>query len=202
MKELKNYAAWTFHNTWVTIFSYIFSKFVLLFFHFTFGFSKAEDGTYFSNALPMCIMGFVLALGTGILQRELLKEYFKISFFWVLSLIIGFVIAESIAGIVLWKMEIYRGLINVFNKDVHFTESLIFGLAGLISGILQVRLLKPYYNKRFYWIISSTLGWAIFILLAYLSVFGIILGAVFYSAITGIAFYKLLESKTIAENTN
>ena len=199
MKELKNYAAWTFHNTWVTIVSYIFSKFVLfllLFIHGSFGFSMAEDRTYFSNPLPICIMGFVLALGTGILQRELLKEYFKISFFWVLSLIIGFVIAESIAGIVLWKMEIYRGLINVFNKDVHFTESLIFGLAGLISGILQVRLLKPYYNKRFYWIISSTLGWAIFILLAYMSVFGIILGAVFYGAITGIAFYKLLEPKT------
>jgi hypothetical protein len=77
---------------------------------------------------------------------------------------------------------------------------LIFASAGLITGIIQYRLLKPYYNKRFYWIIASTLGWAFFILSTYLSLYAIILGPLFYGAITGFAFYKIMEPKTLNEN--
>jgi hypothetical protein len=134
-------------------------------------------------------------LGVGILQRELLKKRFPVSFSWVLSLMIGFVVAESVAGIVLWKLEIYRGMINILNTDVHYPESLIFAFAGLIAGIIQFRLLKPYFKKRFYWILSSVLGWAALILSTYLSLVGIILGIALYGAITGFALYRIMESK-------
>jgi hypothetical protein len=199
MKEFKDYAKWILHHTWAILVSYIISMIVLLIIHGSFGFTMNDNGTYLSNTLMHIGSGFVLALGTGILQKELLKKYVHVSFFWVLSLIIGFVLAELIAGFVLWKMEIYRGLINIFNNTNHFPEASIFALAGLLSGILQFRLLRPYYKKRIYWIVSSVLGWSILILSTYLGLFSFILGALLYGAITGLAFYRMLESKTIHE---
>ena len=200
MKKYKEYAAWTLHHTWVILVSYMLSMVVLLLIHGSFGFSMEDDGTYLSNTLMHIGSGFILALGTGILQRELAKNYFPVSFFWVLSLIIGFVLAELIAGLVLWKLEIYRGLINIFNNTNHFPEASIFALAGLISGILQFRLLRPFYKKRFYWIVSSTLGWGLLILSTYPGLFAFLIGAILYGAITGIVFYRIMESKTQNEN--
>lgn len=195
MKEYKDYAKWTLHHTWAILVSYIISMAVLLIIHGSFGFSTNDNGTYLSNALMHIGSGLILALGIGILQKELLKRYFPISFFWVLSLIIGFVIAELLAGIVLWKMEVYRGLINIFNSKNHFPEASIFAFAGLISGILQFRLFKPFYKKRFYWIVSSALGWGLLILSTYLGLWGFLIGAFLYGAITGLVIFGLMEAK-------
>jgi hypothetical protein len=190
-----DYAKWTLHHTWAIIVSYLISMVVLLIIHGSFGFSMNDNGTYLSNTLMHIGSGLILALGTGLLQKELLKKYFQVSFFWVLSLIIGFVLAEVLAGIVLWKLGIYRGLINVFNNTNHFPEASIFAFAGLISGIFQFRLLKPFYKKRFYWIVSSTLGWGLLILSTYLGLVAFLLGPILYGAITGFVFYLIFEPK-------
>ena len=195
MKEYKNLVKWTLHHTWVIFVSYLISVVVLLIVHGSFGFTMNDNGTYLSNALMHISSGAVLALGTGILQKELLKKHFHVSFYWVLSLIIGFVLTELLAGIILWKLETYRGLINIFNSTNHLPETLIFAFAGLISGILQFILLRPYYNRRFYWIVSSTLGWGLLILSTYLGLFAFIIGAILYGALTGFVFYWKLEEK-------
>ena len=202
MKEIKDYSNWILHHTWVILASYITSIFVLLIIHGSFGFSMNDDGTYLSNSLMHFGSGLVLASGTGILQRKLLNQFVYVSFFWVLSLIIGFVLAELIAGIVLWKMEIYRGMINIFNSTNHLPEALIFAFAGLISGILQFRLLRPYYKKAIYWIVTSMLGWSFLILSTYPGLFAFIIGAILYGVITGFAFYRIMELKTTRENLN
>ncbi len=199
MKEFTDYAKWTLHHSWVIAVSYLTGMIVLLLIHGAFGFSSADNGTYLSNALMHIGCGLILALGTGVLQRELLKEYFRVSFFWVLALMIGFVVAESAAGIVLWKLEMYRGLINMFNTDVHFPESLIFALAGLIAGMIQFQLLKPHYTNKLFWIFASTTGWALLILSTYLSPYAFPLGALLYGAITGIAFYRIMKIKIISD---
>jgi hypothetical protein len=200
MKEYKDYLKWTLHHTWVICISYLIGSIVLLIIHASFGFTMNDNGTYLSNTLMHVGSGFVLALGTGILQKELLKKYFHISFSWVWSFIIGFVLAELLAGILLWKLGIYRGLINIFNNTNHFPEASIFALAGLISAILQFILLRPYYKKRFYWIAANLLGWGLLILSTYAGIFAFILGAVLYGAITGFVFYRILESRAKDEN--
>jgi hypothetical protein len=200
MKRYNEFVKWILNHTWAILVSYIISMIALLLIHDAFGFSMENDGTYLSNATMHIGSGFLLALGTGFLQRELLKKHFRVSYFWVMSLILGFVVAEMVAGIVLWKLEIYRGLINIFNTDVHFPESMIFAFAGLVAGVLQFRLLKPYYKKRIYWIMASALGWAFFILSTYLSLFALIIGAIFYGALSGLALYTLMEFKNV-ENT-
>ncbi|HRY33875.1 MAG TPA: hypothetical protein P5531_12985 [Bacteroidales bacterium] len=195
MKTLNDFSRWTLHHTWVIFVSYFLSIVALLFIHDAFGFSMADDGTYLSNAVMHVGSGLILALGTAWLQWELLHQHISLSVFWVWSLMIGFVLAESVAGIVLWKLEICRGLINIFNTNVHYPEALIFALAGFIAGMIQFRLLKPFYRNRFFWIIASTFGWAVFILSSYLGRLGFILGAVLYGVLTGLAFYGLMKPK-------
>jgi hypothetical protein len=202
MKDFKDYINWILHNTWSILLSYFASIIVLLLIHGSFGFTMKDDGTYFSNSLMHICSGSVLALGTGILQREFLKKYIYVSYLWVLSLIAGFVLAELIAGYVLWKLEIYRGLINIFNTSNHLPEASIFAFAGLISGILQFRLLRPYYKKAIYWIVTSMLGWSFLILSTYPGLFAFIIGAILYGVITGFAFYRIMELKTTRENLN
>lgn len=197
MKELKDYKNWILNHIWVICLSYLIGSIVLLLVHGAFGFSMNDNGTYLSNTLMHISCCLVLALGTGILQKELLKQYFHVSFLWVLSLIIGFVLAELLAGLVLWKLEIYRGMINIFNSTNHFPEALIFALAGLLTGILQFRLLRPY-RKRFYWVVSSTLGWGLLILSTYLGLFAILLGPCLYGVVTGFVFYRILQSENTA----
>jgi hypothetical protein len=199
MKEFKDYTKWTLHHMWVIILSYFSGTILLLLIHGWFGFTMKDNGTYLSNTLMHVASGSVLAFGTGILQKMLLKKYFRVSFFWVISLIIGFVFAELLAGLILWKLQIYRGLINVFNNTNHFPEASIFALAGLISGILQIRLLKPYYRKRFYWIISCTFGWGLLILSTYFRLFALLFGPFLFGAITGLVFYRLLVSENRVE---
>lgn len=199
MKEFKEYTEWTLLHMWVIIVSYFSGIILLLLIHGWFGFTMNEDGTYLSNTMMHIASGTVLAIGTGILQKVLLKKYFPVSSFWVISLIIGFILAELLAGLVLWKLEIYRGLINIFNNSDHFPEASIFALAGLISGILQIRLLKPYYRKRFYWIVSSAIGWWLLILSTYFGLLAILLGPFLYGAITGLVFYRLLVSENRIE---
>lgn len=193
MKENKEYAKWILHHTWVIIASYIAGIIVLLLIHGAFGFTMNDDGTYLSNTLMHVGCGIVLAFGTGILQKEILKKYFPVSFYWVLSLITGFVVAELIAGLVLWQLEIYRGLINIFNTTYHLPEALIFALAGLISGSMQAAYLKRYYNKIFYWIAASASGWGLLILSTYLGIIAFLAGIILYGAITGFAISRILE---------
>jgi hypothetical protein len=97
-------------------------------------------------------------------------------------------------------MGIYRGMINIFNTNARLLESLIFAFAGYISGIVQFRLLKPHFYKRFYWILASAAGWAFLILATYPGIFALVLGAIFYGSITGLAFYKLMKPKILDKN--
>jgi len=195
MARFNSTAIWAINHLWVICVAYVISMIALLFIHGAFGFSMSDDGTYFSNTLMHIGSGAVLGLGTGLLQKKLLRKTFPVSVLWVLSLMAGFIIAETITGLVLWKMEIYRGLINVFNTTYHFPEACIFASAGLVSGIFQYRLLKPHFTKRMYWIMASTLGWSVLILSTYCGLVAFIAGALLYGAITGWTLYYILKPK-------
>jgi len=195
MSKTKEILNWTVHNIWVIIISYIISMIALLFIHDAFGFSMSDDGTYLSNAVMHIGSGIILGFFTGLAQILLLRKHFRVSFFWVWALVTGFVAAETIAGIILWQMEIYRGLINVFNNNNHWPEASIFAFAGLVAGILQIRLLKPHFTGRFYWIAASTLGWGLLILSTYLGLLNFLFGALLYGALTGLTLNFVLISK-------
>jgi hypothetical protein len=196
MKTINDFIKWTLHHTWVIAASYLTGSIAGLLIHGSFGFTMNDEGTYLSNAFWSIGTGCVLALGTGLIQKRLLNKYFPMSFSWVWSLITGFVIAEGLAGFILWKAEIYRGLIGIFNTDNHLPEASIYTLAGLIAGTIQYSLLRPFYKKRFYWILLSGLSWGLLILTSYLGLFALLIGPMLFGAITGLAFYKIMDLKT------
>jgi hypothetical protein len=203
MNKYKNWAIWTFHHIWIILGVYLISiLFVLLPIHGSFGFTMDDDGTYLSNALMHMGSGAVLALGTGILQAILLKKHIHSTFLWVLALIGGFLLTELIAGIILWKLEIYRGLINIFNSQNHLPEASIFVFAGLVAGIFQFRLFHSSNNRRYYWIPTSAIGWGILILSTYLGLFGFIVGAMCYGVVTGFVVYLVIAEKNTLEIDN
>lgn len=199
MSKRRDILNWVIHNFWVICISYIISMVALLFIHDAFGFSMSDDGTYLSNAVMHIGSGIVLGFFTGLAQFLLLRKHFRVSFFWVWALVTGFVAAETIAGFILCNLEIYRGLINIFNTSNHFPEACIFAFAGLVTGILQFRLLKPHFANRFYWIVASTLGWVLLILSTYLGLLYFVFGALLYGALTGLTlnFVLIPTNKTL-----
>jgi hypothetical protein len=195
MSKLNNWMSWTLLGTLIIPICCFIGLIVELIIHGSFGYTMKDDGNYLSNAIMAIGGGAIFGFGIGTLQKLQLRNYIKLSNLWVLSMIVGFTLAELIAGVILWKFNIYRGLINFLNNDSHYTEALIYALAGFITGILQYRLLKPFFKKSYLWVIASTLGWGVCILITYVSIWAFILGASFYSAITGYALYMLMEPK-------
>lgn len=191
---------WALHHTWAIVVSYIAGMIALLLIHGALGYSMNDDGSWLSNALMHVANGALLGLGTGLLQRKLLKKYVVVTRCWILALVAGFVIAETIAGIVLWRLGIYRGLINLFNADNHFPEAAIFAFAGLIAGLLQFRMLKPVLRNAYLWILASALGWALFILSSYIAYLAFPLGALLYGTVTGVVFHMVLSVKLEGAN--
>ena len=200
MKKNKELVWWTFLHTLVIPISYLLGMIVLLQVHGLFGYNMTDEGSYLSNALMHIGSGAVLAFGTGLLQKALLERNHPVPWSWVWFLAAGFVAAELIAGLILWKLEIYRGLINLFNTDQHYPEAMIFCLAGLIAGTLQYRYF-PDVRKRLCWIAASALGWGSCILLTYLSIYAFIGGAFLYAILTGFVIRNHSTEKHDHRNT-
>jgi hypothetical protein len=188
---------WTLLSALIIPLSYIISLIAVLIVHGAFGFTMDDWGTHLSNTLMLIAGGAVLGFGTGILQKMLLKERFTIPSFWVYSVIIGFVLAELIAGIILWRLDILRGQLNVVNSNNPFPEALIFASAGLIIGLFQWTVLKRYFKKSAYWVFASMLGWGICIVATIFSDWAFVLGALLYGAITGATLLWVLQPKEI-----
>lgn len=188
---------WTLLNALVIPLSYIISLIAVLIVHGSFGFTMDDLGTHLSNALMLIAGGAVLGYGTGILQKSLLKEQFIISSFWIYSLVIGFVLSELISGIILWRLDILRGQLNVLNSENPFPEAAVFAFAGLIIGLFQWSILRHNFKKSAYWVIASMLGWGICILATILSDLAFFLGALLYGAITGATLLWVLQPKEI-----
>lgn len=113
---------------------YVVSLFAVLIVHgVIFDFSMTEWGTPLSQTLMQVAGGFVLAAGAGIMQFILLKKLFKVNFFWVLTLIPGFIAGELIAGAVLWQLGLNRGELR-FIEFKPLPEALIFLVLDCCQG--------------------------------------------------------------------
>ena len=199
-KKFQFWANWSLLNTVFIPFSYMISLFAVLLVHGAFGFSQMEGGTPLSQTLMQIAGGTVIGLGTGILQKSLLNKLFNVATSWIFSLIIGFAITEFIAGILLWQLGINRWELR-FIESNPLPEALIFAVAGLIIGLLQWVILKRYFFRSFFWILASSMGWGITVLMTYFAgLFAFILGALIYGAITGATLMWVMKPKNIGSS--
>jgi hypothetical protein len=193
---------WTLSSLVVIPLSYFISLIVVALIHGAFGYSMTEGGTYLSQTVMQIAGGAVLGLGIGLFQKVMLKKVFDVSSSWIYALVIGFAMTELITCIILWQLEINRYQLR-FIENNPLPEALIYACAGLLIGILQLIILNKHFTRSVYWVIASTLGWGICILVIFL--FGLInkqivvptffLGTLLYGAITGATLIWLLQEK-------
>lgn len=189
MKNKNAFIKWTFWHSLVIPLSLIPGLVTMVLVHGSYGYSMADAGTYLSNTLMHIASGIVLAAGTGLFQLNFLRKQIRIPGTWVWSLIAGFVTAELLAGLLLWKLSILRGLINLFNTDVHYAEAGIFAFAGLIAGLLQGRMLRQIVRNRVLWALASAIGWGSCILFTSFGLIAFFAGALVYGALTGLVLF-------------
>jgi hypothetical protein len=205
-EKIQFWTNWTLVGSGIITLSYLISLIAVLLVQGAFGFGQMDWGTPLSNTLSQMAAGAIIGLGTGIYQRTLLRRVFNISSFWIYSLIIGFVATELITGFILWSLDLDREKLR-FIEYKPLPEALIFACAGLLIGLLQWTILKRYFSRSGYWIMASTIGWGICILINILwfvpfiknSVLAVvlvfILGAFLYGAITGATLRWILQRK-------
>ena len=75
---------------------------------------------------------------------------------------------------------------NDLVKSELLSQIIILSVGGLLTGLLQLKIIKSLSKRSIRWIIISTLAWGI-------SWAGFLLGGVILGLITGLAMLRLLE---------
>ena len=159
-----------------------------------FGIGVAEDGTHLAQTVIYCVFGSVVSLSISLTQLSILKSIkVKISKWWILAGILGIVISEVIAGIILWQLKINRSDLGVFQGGPQLPEALIFSFSGLLIGVFQWLVIRKQFTNSSYWIPANFLGWG----LGHLVMLNILLffpGALLLGIITGLFFNWIIKS--------
>ncbi len=192
--KLNFWLKWTFLSFGYIPLSYVISLIAVLLVHGAFGFNQMEGGTYLSQTLMQIAGGAVIGLGTGLFQKSLLKTVIKVTSSWIYTLVIGFVITELVVCIILWQLNLNRWELR-FIESNPLPESLIFACAGLTVGMMQWQILRRHFSGSVFWVLASTLGWGICVLVTLISIWAFLLGALLYGAITGAALMWVLQAR-------
>jgi len=162
-----------------------------------FGLTVADDGTHLTQTVIYCVFGSVVVTSISLTQVSVLKRYnIKISKRWILAGILGVVICEVIAGIILWQLKINRSDLGIFQGGPQLPEALIFAFSGLLIGVFQWLVIRKQFTNSGYWIPACFLGWG----LGHLVMFNIMLfflGALLLGMITGLFMFRILNSNGI-----
>jgi hypothetical protein len=193
-KKIQFWMNWIFLSFAVIPVSYMISLIVVLLIHGAFGFSQMEGGTYLSQTVMQIGGGAVIGLGAGIYQRLILQRVFNVKSSWIYTMVIGFAITELIVCIVLWQLKLNRYELR-FIEFRPIPEAMIFACIGLIIGLLQWTILRRYFRRSFFWVLASTLGWGISVLVTQISIWAFFLGALLYGAVTGATLMWILRKK-------
>jgi hypothetical protein len=209
-EKFRFWIKWTFQHTWAISVSYLASLIIILICCAIFGISMNEFGTQFEQLVMQIAGGSVLGLGTGLIQRLILKQVFDVQRFWIWSVVIGFILAEAVTGFICWQLNINRMELRLLELNA-LPESLIFAFAGLLIGLLQWSILRKHFRRGIYWIFASSIGWGICIIVNdYSKIFtsvsnssmsiltvilAFLLGATIYGAVTGATLMWILKKR-------
>ncbi len=185
---------WIILNAIAIFFSYLGSLIAVVLVHGAFGFGMDDWGTHVSNLLMHVAAAGVLGMGVGLVQWGMINKELKVSFNWMWLLVLGLIIAELLAGILLWQLDVLRGQINLPNAENHWPETGIFTFAGLIVGFFQWFLIRKRFKRSGLWIVGSMLGWGVCMAVTTLSMWAFVGGVVLYGCTTGIILKIILKN--------
>lgn len=128
------------------------------------------------------IVGLCLGAVVGYSQWLIMKKYFKISTWWIWASTIGIGL-PFVAEVIFVELG---GSETGFIASVLIGAVITFGIGGLLTGLLQIKIIKSLSKRSIWWIGISTFAWGI-------SGVGNLLGGVILGLLTGIAILRLLE---------
>ena len=128
------------------------------------------------------IAGLCLGGAAGYAQWIVFKKYFKISTWWIFSGVIGIGL-PFIAEVIL--LETGYGEMGFFGIEIIDQAIALLG-GGLITGLLQFKILQPITNKYRYWIIVCPVSWGV-------GWIGIIFSGLLFGIISGIFLIRLID---------
>ena len=134
------------------------------------------------------IVGLCLGAVVGYSQWLIMKKYFKISTWWIWANTIGIGIPFVAEVIYVELGGSDTGLI----KSELLGQIITLGIGGLLTGLLQIKIIKSLSKRSIWWISISTFAWGI-------SWVGYFLGGVILGLLTGITILRLLEFPMQAE---
>ena len=102
------------------------------------------------------VVGLCIGAVVGYSQWFLLRKQIAISGWWGLACAIGLGV-PFIIGVPLDELRLLPHLPG----GRILGETIIFIIGGLLSGLLQVPLLRPHFAKAGWWILASSIGWGI-----------------------------------------
>ena len=127
-------------------------------------FTNAYDGGEAPILLEIaiyCIIMSILGAIISLKQWLLLRRRIDLSALWILACVGGFIIVETLAGWILWKLGISRGDLGWAQGGSILAEALIFTFSGALIGLFQYPLLKKVYYKAEMWIVVSAIAWGL-----------------------------------------
>jgi hypothetical protein len=137
------------------------------------------------------LVGLGLGGAVGFAQWLVFRKRLSISSRWILYSVIGLGI-PFIIGVVL---EQAGTLPDSWAASEAIAFTLVGSVGGLIAGLLQSHILRPYSSRAGWWVAFSTLGWGV----TWLSVTAIseivwIIGGVILGIVTGYPLLWILNS--------
>lgn len=112
-----------------------------------------------SQIFTNTITGLISGISVGLAQYLVLRQYVTEKGYWILTLLIGWLLGSFFGSI------LTISLLTAWNYAIYLFISylVMFPLAGIISGILQLPVLKSYnLDIGLRWILVSFAGWLFF----------------------------------------
>ena len=181
---------WTLLSTILIPLGAILGYFVGLSVSAAFGYGYNGGEPPFVSTVVYCCWGTVMTTIISFIQWRMLSKKIKLSYLWIPLCVLGFIVGESIVGILLWKLDIQRGDLGWAQGGSILAEALIFAFSGTLIGLFQYTLLRKSYYKAEMWILVSTIAWGLIPLVIF------IFGGLTLGAITGISLIWIFKLKT------
>ena len=133
------------------------------------------------------VVGLCIGAAVGYAQWSVLRKQITVSGWWGLACAIGLGV-PFVAGVILDEVGF---------EPPDLPASAILGrvivgiIGGLLSGLLQMRLLKPHFARAGWWILASSMGWGMCWLASSIpgpsiALLGLIMGGGLLGAVTGV----------------
>lgn len=137
------------------------------------------------------IVGISLGLAVGYSQWYVFKKFMNLSSWWIWSTAIGMGIPFIMT--VAWA-EFGGAQDNLIENEI-LGRFITGAIGGILIGLPQTRILRPFTEKTAWWPVASMLAWGFgWLCTAFAGLFGLLLGGFILGLMTGIFLLLVINN--------